>query len=303
MIAAIEQFLRDTVPPPAPPAEVENAWLRAARRRGHRARAEPVAQPAGARPARAFRADLARAARTRAGGRARRARSRSGSHWPEAPAGAGPRRSGGRWRRGRSPRGRRRSTSSPRNSSTASATRAWRSANVSAFGGTSSPRCQAATSSGSSSSSVWPAQSPMSISRQRGSVGAPPSPSSSAVCTARVRSEESRRAGMSSRNGSSAAACSRPSAESGGSAWPWSRCSAFQVDSPWRTIRRREVTPTACQRTTSNSCVRTPLRRGGKVERGAEPSERSRGSARSQARQSRVRIRTARLHGACDSRR
>jgi hypothetical protein len=30
--AAIEQFLRDTVPPPAPPAEVESAWVRAARR-------------------------------------------------------------------------------------------------------------------------------------------------------------------------------------------------------------------------------------------------------------------------------
>ena len=31
MIAAIEQFLRDTAPPPAPPAEVENAWVRASR--------------------------------------------------------------------------------------------------------------------------------------------------------------------------------------------------------------------------------------------------------------------------------
>ena len=31
VIAAIEQFLRDTAPPPAPPAEVENAWLRASR--------------------------------------------------------------------------------------------------------------------------------------------------------------------------------------------------------------------------------------------------------------------------------
>ena len=31
VIAAIEQFLRDTVPPPAPPAEAENAWLRASR--------------------------------------------------------------------------------------------------------------------------------------------------------------------------------------------------------------------------------------------------------------------------------
>jgi hypothetical protein len=31
VIAAIEQFLRDTAPPPAPPAEVENAWVRAAR--------------------------------------------------------------------------------------------------------------------------------------------------------------------------------------------------------------------------------------------------------------------------------
>ena len=34
VIAAIEQFLRDTVPPPAPPAEVQNAWLRASRLEG-----------------------------------------------------------------------------------------------------------------------------------------------------------------------------------------------------------------------------------------------------------------------------
>jgi len=31
VIAAIEQFLRDTAPPPAPPAAVENPWLRASR--------------------------------------------------------------------------------------------------------------------------------------------------------------------------------------------------------------------------------------------------------------------------------
>jgi hypothetical protein len=31
VIAAIEQFLRDTVPPPAPPAEVESRWVRGAR--------------------------------------------------------------------------------------------------------------------------------------------------------------------------------------------------------------------------------------------------------------------------------
>ena len=31
VIAAIEQFLRDITPPPAPPAEVENPWLRASR--------------------------------------------------------------------------------------------------------------------------------------------------------------------------------------------------------------------------------------------------------------------------------
>jgi hypothetical protein len=31
VIAAIEQFLRDTTPPPAPPAEAENPWVRAAR--------------------------------------------------------------------------------------------------------------------------------------------------------------------------------------------------------------------------------------------------------------------------------
>jgi hypothetical protein len=31
VIAAIEQFLRDTTPPPAPPTEVENPWVRASR--------------------------------------------------------------------------------------------------------------------------------------------------------------------------------------------------------------------------------------------------------------------------------
>jgi hypothetical protein len=31
VIAAIEQFLRDTSPPPAPPAAAENPWLRASR--------------------------------------------------------------------------------------------------------------------------------------------------------------------------------------------------------------------------------------------------------------------------------
>jgi len=31
VIAAIERFLRDTTPPPAPPALQENPWLRAAR--------------------------------------------------------------------------------------------------------------------------------------------------------------------------------------------------------------------------------------------------------------------------------
>ena len=31
VIAAIEQFLRDTAPPPAPPAAPENPWVRAAR--------------------------------------------------------------------------------------------------------------------------------------------------------------------------------------------------------------------------------------------------------------------------------
>jgi hypothetical protein len=31
VVAAIEQFLRDTTPPPAPPAPVEQPWIRAAR--------------------------------------------------------------------------------------------------------------------------------------------------------------------------------------------------------------------------------------------------------------------------------
>src|ERR671931_2266165 len=37
----------------------------------------------------------------------------------------------------------------------------------------------------------------------------------------------------------SARDCSRPRSDSGGSSWPWSRSSAFQVDSPWRTRIRR----------------------------------------------------------------
>ena len=43
VIAAIEQFLRDTAPPPAPPAAVENPWVRAARREG--IEREPTAGP------------------------------------------------------------------------------------------------------------------------------------------------------------------------------------------------------------------------------------------------------------------
>jgi len=31
VIAAIEQYLRDTAPPPAPPQAVENPWVRASR--------------------------------------------------------------------------------------------------------------------------------------------------------------------------------------------------------------------------------------------------------------------------------
>ena len=34
VIAAIEQFLRDSAPPPAPPAAQENPWVRAARLEG-----------------------------------------------------------------------------------------------------------------------------------------------------------------------------------------------------------------------------------------------------------------------------
>src|SRR5919197_2411692 len=39
----------------------------------------------------------------------------------------------------------------------------------------------------------------------------------------------------------SARDCSRPRSDSGGSSWPWSRSSAFQVDSPWRTRIRRSL--------------------------------------------------------------
>ena len=31
VVAAVEQFMRDTAPPPAPPAPARNRWLRAAR--------------------------------------------------------------------------------------------------------------------------------------------------------------------------------------------------------------------------------------------------------------------------------
>jgi hypothetical protein len=34
VIAAVEQFLRDTLPPPAPPPAVPERWLRAARLEG-----------------------------------------------------------------------------------------------------------------------------------------------------------------------------------------------------------------------------------------------------------------------------
>ncbi len=34
VVAAVEQFLRDTAPPPAPPDPEPSAWLRAARREG-----------------------------------------------------------------------------------------------------------------------------------------------------------------------------------------------------------------------------------------------------------------------------
>ena len=43
VIAAIEQFLRDTAPPPAPPAAVENPWVLAARREA--LEREPTAGP------------------------------------------------------------------------------------------------------------------------------------------------------------------------------------------------------------------------------------------------------------------
>jgi hypothetical protein len=34
VVAAVERFLRDTAPPPAPPAPVPNPWVRAARLEG-----------------------------------------------------------------------------------------------------------------------------------------------------------------------------------------------------------------------------------------------------------------------------
>ena len=43
VIAAIERFLRDTAPPPAPPTEVENPWVRASRLEA--VEREPVLNP------------------------------------------------------------------------------------------------------------------------------------------------------------------------------------------------------------------------------------------------------------------
>ena len=144
---------------------------------------------------------------------------------------------------------------------------------------------------------VKPAHVPMSISRQRSSVGAPASPSSSAVWTARVRSEDRRRSGIPSRNGTSASACSRPSSDSGGSAWPCRRCSAFQVDSPWRTSSRRWVTATVSR--TAPSAPRSVAAATSSAAPGRASA--AAGRVRSHARHSRVRTRTARFHGACDS--
>jgi hypothetical protein len=44
VVAAVEQFMRDTAPPPAPPAPARNPWVRAARLEG--VGIEPGAAPA-----------------------------------------------------------------------------------------------------------------------------------------------------------------------------------------------------------------------------------------------------------------
>ena len=124
VMAAIEQFLRDTAPPPAPAEEPENPWIRAARLEAVE-RDPSYSSALGSRPASAASPGPARAARRRAGARGRRARSRSGSRWraARACAASAPVRCAVAARM--QPPWVTTMTSSPRSSSTAAATRAW----------------------------------------------------------------------------------------------------------------------------------------------------------------------------------
>ena len=140
----------------------------------------------------------------------------------------------------------------------------------------------------------------MSISRQRSSVGAPARPISSAVWTARVRSEDSRRSGMPSRNGTSA--CGLLAPELGQRRVGLALQAVLGVPGRLAVADEQQAVRSPRQCLEQLASARS-LRRGGQVERGARPSGRRRGFARSQSRHSRVRLRTARFHGACDSRR
>src|SRR3954452_7921977 len=92
------------------------------------------------------------------------------------------------------------------------------------------------------SARVRPERSPTSSSRRRGSVSTR-SPvaaeSASAVCRARARSLDQSRTGPNAAStAATAAACARPVALSGTSAWPWARPVRFQSVSPCRTSTR-----------------------------------------------------------------
>ena len=136
-------------------------------------------------------------------------------------------------------------------------------------------RCQAATDSGSSSSTVKPAHGPMSISRQRSSVGAPASPSSSAVCTRAREVGGEPRVGDAVEEGRERLGLLAP--ELGQRRVGLALQAMLGV--PGRLAVADEQQAVDHGDSVSNSCVRTRLRRGGQVERGAPPSARSRGSA------------------------
>ena len=220
-----------------------SAWPRRHRARGRRRRPDRLVEAGGGR---AVRRDAVGEQPRRARPSRRRSRSRSAASRTRARR----RRSRARRTRGCSRRGRRRPSLRRRRAArpARSSRAALKSAHVSPSGAVRGPPRQfvSPSPSASTSAAVRPAHAPTSISRQAGSCRAPPSPSSSAVSRARVRSDTTARdAGMPKRatSGASARACARPVSDRAGSCCPWSRASAFQVDSPCRTrrIRRRRA--------------------------------------------------------------